>query len=142
MNEYNLNRFVDAQVDSYETALTELRHGRKLSHWMWYIFPQIQGLGSSELSRRYAIRNIDEAKSYLAHPILRNRLISLCNELLKLENSTVADIFGYPDDMKLQSSMTLFAQAEGTDSVFMSVLKKYYGGAKDPATLQILNDLA
>ncbi|HMI62601.1 MAG TPA: DUF1810 family protein, partial [Puia sp.] len=85
---------------------------------------------------------LDEARSFLAEPILGKRLISLCNELLRLENTTATDIFGYPDDMKLQSSMTLFAQAEGSDSVFTSVLKKYYGGAKDPATLQILHELS
>ena len=142
MKDYNLKRFLDAQKSSFETALSELRAGRKRSHWMWYIFPQIQGLGSSEMSRRYAIRDLDEAKLYLAEPILGKRLINLCSELLKLENATASEIFGYPDDIKLQSSMTLFAQAEGPDSVFTSVLNKYYGGAKDAATLKILNDLS
>ena len=142
MKDYNLKRFLEAQVNSYEKALAELRAGRKRSHWMWFIFPQIQGLGSSEMSKRYAIRDLDEAKLYLAEPILGKRLIGLCNELLKLENVTASGIFGYPDDMKLQSSMTLFAEAEGADFIFNSVLKKYYGGAKDPATLKILHELS
>ena len=106
---------------------------------MWFIFPQLQGLGFSEMSKRYAIRDVDEAGLYLADPTLGKRLISLCNELLKLENVTASELFGYPDDMKLQSSMTLFAAAKGGDNVFESVLKKYYGGARDPATLQILH---
>ena len=111
MDNNNLKRFLDAQEKSFDTALAELRAGRKRSHWMWYIFPQIQGLGSSEMSRRYAIRDPDEARAYLADPVLSKRLIDLCNELLKLENLTATQIFGYPDDMKLQSSMTLFAEA-------------------------------
>ena len=139
MKDYNLKRFLEAQTNSYENALAELRAGRKRSHWMWFIFPQLQGLGSSEMSKRYAIRDLDEARLYLADPILGKRLINLCNELLKLENVTASEIFGYPDDMKLQSSMTLFAAAKGGDNVFESVLKKYYGGARDPATLQILH---
>lgn len=142
MDNYNLKRFLDAQDKSFDTALTELRAGRKRSHWMWYIFPQIQGLGPSEMSRRYAIRDLDEARAYLADPVLSKRLIDLCNELLKLGNLTANQIFGYPDDMKLQSSMTLFAEANKGDNVFLSVLKKYYGGAKDPVTLQILNELS
>ena len=140
MKDYNLKRFLEAQTNSYENALAELRAGRKRSHWMWFIFPQLQGLGSSEMSKRYAIRDLDEARLYLADPILGKRLINLCNELLKLENVTASEIFGYLDDMKLQSSMTLFAATTGGDNVFESVLKKYYGGAKDPATLQILQE--
>lgn len=142
MEDYKLKRFLDAQQNSYETAVAEVQAGRKQSHWMWYIFPQIQGLGSSEMSQRYAIRDLEEANLYLAEPLLGIRLISLCNELLKLSNLTATEIFGYPDNMKLRSSMTLFAQVGGEDSVFELVLRKYYGGVKDAATLQILSELS
>ncbi len=142
MKDHNLNRFIEAQAHYYDAALSELRSGKKQSHWMWFMFPQIRGLGFSETSKRYAIQNIDEAKAYLADPILGKRLTILCNVLLNLENRTAAEIFGYPDNMKLQSSMTLFTQVDGRDSVFAAVLKKYYGGTKDPVTLQILLDLS
>jgi len=134
----NLERFLDVQADDYETALSEIKNGRKRSHWMWYIFPQIHGLGFSETSRFYAIKNKKEAEDFLQHPILGNRLISICNELLKLKSSNANDIFGNPDDLKLKSSMTLFASLENTNPVFQSVLKKFFNGAKDDKTLKIL----
>ena len=134
----NLERFLDVQADDYETALSEIKNGRKRSHWMWYIFPQIHGLGYSETSRFYAIKNKKEAEDFLQHPILGNRLISICNELLKLKSSNANDIFGNPDDLKLKSSMTLFASLENTNPVFQSVLKKFFNGAKDDKTLKIL----
>jgi uncharacterized protein (DUF1810 family) len=134
----NLERFLDVQADDYETALSEIKNGRKRSHWMWYIFPQIQGLGYSETSRFYAIKNKKEADDFLQHPILGNRLISICNELLKLKSNNANDIFGNPDDLKLKSSMTLFASLENTNPVFQSVLKKFFNGAKDDKTLKIL----
>src|ERR1700733_10662009 len=100
MQDYNLQRFVEAQEGSFETALGELRSGRKQTHWMWYIFPQIRGLGKSEISKRFAIQGIEEARAYLGHPILGGRLIFVCSTLLELENLTAMAIFGYPDNMK------------------------------------------
>jgi len=138
-NTYNLQRFLDAQQSSYQTALTEIKNGRKRSHWMWYIFPQIQGLGFSETSRFYAIKNISEAEEYLKHPILGSRLIEICNAVLGLESNNANKIFGSPDDLKLKSSMTLFAALNHTDPVFQLVLDKFFNGTKDNATLRIIN---
>jgi len=134
----NLERFLDVQADDYETALSEIKNGRKRSHWMWYIFPQIHGLGYSETSRFYSIKNKKEADDFLQHPILGNRLISICNELLNLKSDNANDIFGDPDDLKLKSSMTLFASLENTNPVFQSALNKFFKGAKDDKTLKIL----
>ncbi|MDF2432849.1 MAG: hypothetical protein JWP44_2480 [Mucilaginibacter sp.] len=137
-NEDSLKRFVDAQETDYPVALAEIKNGRKRSHWMWYIFPQIQGLGFSETSRFYAIKDINEAQEYLKHPVLGSRLISICKALLQLESNNATAIFGSPDDVKLKSSMTLFAALPGTDPVFESVLEKYFDGSKDIKTLQII----
>jgi len=137
-NEHSLNRFTDAQRSAYATALSEIRNGRKRSHWMWFIFPQIQGLGFSEAARYYGIKDINEAKAYLNHPVLGGRLIEISNELLKLESHNASEIFGSPDDLKLRSCMTLFASVPGADPVFHSVLDKFFGGIKDIKTLQIL----
>ena len=135
---FNLARFVDAQKPVYETALSELRRGRKTSHWMWFIFPQVAGLGYSAMSQRYAISGLDEAKAYLAHPVLGSRLRECAETALAVEGRSASAIFGSPDDMKLQSSMTLFAQADGDGSVFGKVLEKYYGGEMDGQTLELL----
>ncbi len=129
---------MDAQEKDYPTALAEVKNGRKRSHWMWYIFPQIAGLGFSETSRYYAINNLDEAKHYLAYDILGHRLIEISNELLRLSNSNAREIFGSPDDLKLKSSMTLFAQVESADEVFRRVLDKFFDGNLDVKTLEIL----
>lgn len=137
-NEDSLKRFVDAQETDYPVALAEIKNGRKRSHWMWYVFPQIQGLGFSETSRFYAVRDINEAQEYLKHPVLGSRLISICDALLQLESNNATAIFGSPDDVKLKSSMTLFAALPGTDPVFESVLEKYFDGSKDIKTLQII----
>lgn len=136
--ETNLKRFIDAQQTSYQTALQEIKNGRKRSHWMWYIFPQVQGLGFSETSRFYAIKDIEEAEEFLKHPILGNRLIEICKVLLGLQYNNANQIFGSPDDMKLKSCMTLFTALPDADPVFQSVLKKFFGGTKDNKTLQIL----
>lgn len=133
---YNLQRFLSAQETSYQAALSEIKAGRKRSHWMWYIFPQIQGLGFSETSRFYAIRNRDEAEAYLAHPVLGSRLIEISNELLQLQDSNAYKIFGSPDDAKLKSSMTLFAAVPNTNPVFGAVLEKFFNNIKDDKTLQ------
>jgi uncharacterized protein (DUF1810 family) len=136
--ENSLNRFVDAQKTDYQQALSEIKNGRKRSHWMWYIFPQIQGLGFSETSRYYGIKDAAEAAAYLAHPVLGSRLVDICEELLKLSSSNATSIFGSPDDVKLKSSMTLFAALPGANPVFQQVLDKFFNGTKDAKTLQII----
>ena len=138
MNENALQRFIDAQKEDYQTALSEIKNGRKRSHWMWYIFPQIQGLGSSETAMYYAIKNIDEAEAFLAHPVLGKRLIEISNELLSLQENDAHQIFGSPDDLKLKSSMTLFSSLNNTNPAFQSVLEKFYQGTKDDRTLRII----
>lgn len=132
----DLQRFSDAQERSFETALAEIRRGRKQSHWMWYIFPQIAGLGSSETAKFYAIKNKAEAKEFLAHPTLGNRLIEISNALLEIEGKTANQIFGSPDDVKLKSSMTLFAALDETNPVFQKVLDKYFD-ERDLKTLEL-----
>ncbi len=134
---YDLNRFVQAQERIYGAVLAELRGGQKRTHWMWFIFPQIDGLGHSPTARFYAIKSIAEAKAYLKHPQLGPRLRECAEAVLAVEGRSAAAIFGHPDDMKLKSSMTLFAAAEEPHSVFDRVLEKYYGGARDSATLNI-----
>lgn len=137
-NDNSLQRFLDAQQRDYETALAEVRSGRKRSHWMWYIFPQVQGLGYSEVSKHYAIKSKEEAAAYLAHPVLGKRLEEISVALLQLKTSEAHQIFGSPDDLKLRSSMTLFAAVAGEDSVFEKVLRKFFGGKKDERTLELM----
>lgn len=140
MNKENdLGRFLDAQQSDYQTALSEIKNGRKRSHWMWYIFPQIQGLGFSETSKFYAIKNVSEAEEYLSHPVLGSRLIEISNAALALQSDNANSIFGSPDDLKLKSSMTLFAKLNQTNPVFQKVLDKFFGGSKDQQTLQLIN---
>jgi uncharacterized protein (DUF1810 family) len=134
----DLNKFVEAQERDYQIALTEIKNGRKQSHWMWYIFPQIKGLGLSQTSKYYAINDIEEAKNYLNHPIIGSRLIEISNELLKLNTDNALSIFGSPDNLKLKSSMTLFSLVEKTNPVFQLVLGKYFKGEKDSQTMQII----
>ncbi len=136
---FDLNRFTAAQDGVYGGVLAELKSGRKRSHWMWFIFPQIDGLGHSPTAMYYAIKNMAEARAYLDHPVLGARIRECAEAVLAVEGRPASDIFGYPDDMKLKSSMTLFAAvAEDLDSVFNRVLDKYYGGGKDSSTLRIL----
>ena len=134
-----LKRFLAAQERDYQIALSEVANGKKRSHWMWYIFPQIQGLGFSETSRYYGIKNLEEAQKFLRHPILGHRLITICNELLKQRSSDAHSIFGSPDDLKLKSSMTLFSSLPDTNQVFQLVLEKFFNGEKDDKTLQIIS---
>jgi uncharacterized protein (DUF1810 family) len=136
---YNLQRFLDAQHNVYAIALSEIKNGRKHSHWMWFIFPQIAGLGFSATSNLYAIKNIDEAAAYLLHPVLGSRLVTISQQLLILENNDAHSIFGSLDDIKLQSSMTLFSSVPYSDTVFSFVLEKFFKGAKDPNTLDRIN---
>ncbi len=135
---YDLKRFVQAQDGSYGTALAEIRGGRKRSHWMWTVFPQVAGLGLSETSQHYAIRSVAEAQAYLAHPALGSRLMDCVEVLLKVEGRTARDIFGSPDDLKLRSCATLFAQVSPPESVFEQVLDHYFDGKRDPRTVESL----
>jgi uncharacterized protein (DUF1810 family) len=134
----DLQRFVEAQADAYETALAELRRGRKTTHWMWFVFPQIAGLGRSSIARFYAIGSLDEARAYVAHPVLGPRLIACARTVNALEGRTAHAIFGSPDDLKLHSSLTLFARAAPEEPVFAEALAKYFGGRLDTLTLDRL----
>ena len=139
MNKENdLQRFIEPQKRDYEIALSEIKQGRKRSHWMWYIFPQIQGLGFSSTSKLYAIKDLSEAEAYLQHPVLGARLLNICNELLKLTSNDAHSIFGSPDDLKLKSSLTLFSSVPNTNPVFQLLLEKFFHGTKDDKTLQII----
>jgi uncharacterized protein (DUF1810 family) len=133
-----LQRFLDAQESSFSQALTELQWGKKQSHWMWYTFPQIQGLGLSATSKHYALQDEEEAKAFVQHPLLGSRLLQLCEVLLALPNRDATRIMGSPDDVKLRSSMTLFAAVEPTQPIFQQVLDKFYEGIPDPQTLRLL----
>lgn len=136
---HDLNRFVQAQENDYERALSEVRHGRKRSHWMWYIFPQFDGLGFSQTSKRYAIKSVAEAKVYLSHPVLGPRLIECIEATLSVEGRSAYEIFGTPDDMKLKSSATLFAYVSPEGSVFDRLLDKFFQGKRDNKTLRLLS---
>lgn len=135
---YDLARFAAAQAPVIEAVRAELAAGEKRSHWMWFVFPQIAGLGSTDMARRYAIASLDEARAYLADPVLGPRLIALTALINGVEGSTAHEIFGSPDDLKFRSSMTLFARAAPDEPAFGDALAKYYGGAPDPRTLAIL----
>ena len=134
----SLQHFIDAQSSSCQTALAEITNGRKRSHWMWYIFPQIQGLGLSETARFYAIQDRREAEQYARHPVLGRLLVEISTALLGLASNDAHAIMGSPDDLKLKSSMTLFAAVPGADPVFGAVQEKFFGGAQDEQTLRIL----
>jgi uncharacterized protein (DUF1810 family) len=134
---HSLDRFLTAQNPVYDQVLTELAGGRKRTHWMWFIFPQIAGLGTSETSRRYAIRDLHEARAYLAHPILGERLQQCAALLLQLRDRSAHEIFGSPDDLKLRSSATLFAQISPSGSVFHQLLDRFFDGEGDPRTLAL-----
>lgn len=127
-----------AHQSDYQRALTEIKNGKKVSHWMWYIFPQLKGLGCSFTSEYYGIQDLDEAKAYLADPILGRHLIEICNALLSLDTNDATEVMGRPDDRKLKSSMTLFDAATESSDVFRLVLEKYYNGKKDYRTLEML----
>jgi uncharacterized protein (DUF1810 family) len=135
---FDLNRFVRAQEPDYKHALEEIAAGRKRSHWMWYIFPQFAGLGLSSTSRHYAIGSLDEARAYLAHPILGPRLVECAEAALTVKGRSAHDIFGSPDDLKLRSSVTLFALVSSENSVFHRVLEKYFEGKRDQRTLDVV----
>ena len=134
----DLKRFLLAQEGDYDRALSEIRSGRKRSHWMWYIFPQIDGLGSSSTAKHYAIRSQAEAKAYIEHPVLGPRLVECTEAVVSLEGRSATEIFGSPDDLKLRSCATLFARVSLPGSVFDRLLGKYYQGRRDAKTLQLL----
>lgn len=136
-----LIKFLDAQNQVYLKALSEIKKGKKTTHWMWYIFPQIKGLGSSETAQYYAIKDLNEATAYLKHPILGKHLIEIAQELYNLKGKTVTQILGTPDDMKLRSCMTLFANVKNANPLFNNVLEKYFNGVPDELTLHLLNSI-
>jgi uncharacterized protein (DUF1810 family) len=135
---YDLERFVGAQRDVYEEALAEIRDGRKRSHWMWFVFPQFAGLGSSSTSRHYSIRSVAEARAYLAHPVLGSRLTECAEAAFGVQGLSALQIFGSPDDIKLRSCATLFASVSSDGSVFHRLIDKYYQGKPDDRTMQLM----
>jgi uncharacterized protein (DUF1810 family) len=135
---FNLSRFVEAQADDYDRALAEIRAGRKQSHWMWYVFPQFQGLGSSPTSRHFAINSAAEASAYLAHPTLGPRLLECAESVLRIQGRSALEIFGSPDDMKLRSCATLFAAVSPDGSVFHRIIDGYFQGERDERTIRLL----
>ena len=137
---YNLNRFVQAQEDDYEQALAEIKSGRKQSHWMWYIFPQFDGLGFSSTSQFFSIKSVAEARAYLAHPVLGPRLIECAEALLRVEGRSAWEIFGSPDDLKLKSCATLFANVTPAGSVFDRLIGMYFRGERDGKTLRLIGN--
>jgi uncharacterized protein (DUF1810 family) len=138
---FELNRFTSAQESIYERVLSELRGGQKRTHWMWYIFPQIDGLAHSSTSKYYAIKSLKEARQYLNHPVLGARLLECSEAVLAIEGRSISEIFGYPDDLKLKSSMTLFASVADPGSVFVLILDKYFHSEQDVRTLELLETL-
>jgi uncharacterized protein (DUF1810 family) len=138
-DEYDLDRFVKAQEPVLTQVRQELASGRKRSHWMWFVFPQLAGLGYSAMARQYAISSLAEARAYLEHPILGPRLVGLTNLVNQLNGRSIHEIFGSPDDLKFHSSMTLFAQARPDEPVFREALDKYFGGVMDRGTVEKLN---
>jgi uncharacterized protein (DUF1810 family) len=136
--DYDLDRFVKAQDDVYKTVIDELSSGHKRSHWMWFIFPQLEGLGHSELARRYALRSTDEAAAYLAHPVLGARLRACTRLVAAIDGKDIHQIFAHPDNLKFHSSMTLFADVAPDEGVFQECLNKYFDGKADPGTLERL----
>src|SRR5262249_38234830 len=137
---HNLNRFVQAQDDHYDRALAEIKSGRKQSHWMWYIFPQFDGLGFSSTSQFFSIKSVAEARAYLAHPVLGPRLIECAEAVLRVEERSAWEIFGSPDDLKLKSCATLFACVSPTGSVFDRLIGMYFRGERDGKTLRLIGN--
>ena len=138
-NQFDLRRFVDAQDRVYDTVLAELRNGAKRSHWIWFVFPQLRGLGHSATAVRYCISSLDEARAYLAQPVLGSRLRECARLVAHIDGRSADDIFGWPDNLKVRSSMTLFARATDENAEFRAVLDKFYDGEEDPATVELLS---
>ncbi len=140
MARFDLQRFVGAQEPVYETVLSELRAGAKRSHWIWFVFPQLRGLGNSPTAELFAISSLAEAQAYLSHDVLGPRLRECARLVNAIENRSVDEIFGWPDNLKVRSSMTLFARATDDNSEFVELLAKFYGGDEDPATVNLLGE--
>ena len=136
---YDLSRFHKTQEKEYETALSEIRSGKKRSHWMWYIFPQLKGLGYSDMADYYGVSGIDEAKAYLADPLLKGRLVEIASALLGVESDNPREVMGSPDNLKLRSCMTLFAMADPEEEIFRKVLDKFFNGEMDKKTMMMLD---
>ena len=136
----SLDRFINAQINTYEKALAEIKNGKKRTHWMWFIFPQLQELGTSSISRHYGISGYEEAKAYLEHPVLSERLYEICGALLEHKDKSTLEIFGDIDEMKLKSSMTLFALVSENYTIFDEVLRLYFDGEMDELTVKLIHD--
>ena len=141
MDKYNLSRFLEAQMVTYEGAMLELARGRKEGHWIWYIFPQIVGLGSSDTTKLYSIKSLEEGRAYLAHPLLGPRLIEACEILLNLKDASMDEVMGFPDDLKLLSSMTLFEALSGSSSIFTKIIKIYFDDERDEASFKLIKSM-
>ena len=142
MDQYKLNRFIEAQMATYEGAMLELARGRKESHWIWYIFPQITGLGRSETTKLYSIKSLEEALAYLEHPVLGQRLIEACEILLSLRDASIDEVMGFPDDLKLLSSMTLFEAVSDSNSIFSEVMETYFNNERDKTSIGIIESMS
>jgi uncharacterized protein (DUF1810 family) len=142
MDQYKLNRFIEAQMATYEGAMLELARGRKKSHWIWYIFPQITGLGRSETTKLYSIKSLEEALAYLEHPVLGQRLIEACEILLSLKDASMDEVMGFPDDLKLLSSMTLFEAVSDSNSIFTKIIEFYFDDERDKTSLGIIESMS
>lgn len=136
---FDLQRFVDAQDRVYDAVIQELRNGDKRSHWIWFVFPQLRGLGHSPTALRYGISSMEEARAYLTHAVLGPRLRECARVVTQIDGRSASDIFGFPDDLKVRSSMTLFARATADNTDFVAVLEKFYDGIQDPATVERLS---
>ena len=141
MDQYNLNRFIEAQMATYEGVMLELARGRKESHWIWYIFPQIDGLGRSDTAKLYSIKSLEEGKAYLEHPVLGPRLIKACEILLSLKDASMDEVMGFPDNLKLQSSMTLFEVLSDSNSIFTKMIEFYFDDERDETSLGIIKSM-
>jgi len=141
MDQYNLNRFLEAQMVTYEGAMLELTRGRKESHWIWYIFPQIEGLGRSDTAKLYSIKSLEEGRAYLEHPVLGPRLIEACEILLSLKDASMDEVMGFPDDLKLLSSMTLFEALSGLNSIYSKIIELYFNDERDMNSIEIIQSM-
>jgi uncharacterized protein (DUF1810 family) len=142
MDEYNLNRFVEAQIVTYEGAMLELARGMKESHWIWYIFPQIEGLGKSDIAKLYSIKSLEEGRAYLKHPLLGPRLVEACEILISLKDASMDEVMGFPDDLKLLSSMTLFEALSDSSFVFTKIIEIYFDDERDKNSIEIIKALS
>ena len=142
MDKYNLSRFLEAQMVTYEGAILELVRGRKDSHWIWYIFPQIEGLERSDAAKLYSIKSLEEGRAYLEHAVLGQRLIEACEILLSLKDASMDEVMGFPDDLKLLSSMTLFEALSDSNSIFTKIIKVYFDDERDEVSLKLIKELS